>query len=308
MFDGKIMIKKKNKKSQSTRQNHKIIQVDLQKMNSNGAIAGGENLIYISPSRVCSIFYADTCFKDCFNFHQLTLLLLLLYYYDPIVWKYDIQIRFQHSRIRPYFSGCGRGVKETLEEIRRGELEPCDLPPIQVLVGSPSHNNVNNNEDVVDDENDDDDVGPWYYSLNNRRLWVFKQCHKEGLLDNARYNNLIAVRVRRPKSEDEIRRYTIANCALEAKFTRTTGDGGGGGSKEKEKEKERNKNNDNKKHSDSSDVHSTNIDYGIAISRDAGKRQYGVDNNMDTINRDIADSDSKSDDGLAHKNPFSVLL
>lgn len=240
-----------------------------------------------------------------FNFHQLSLLLVLLYYSyrTEIIYK----IRFQHSRIRPYFSGCGRGVIETLEEIRRGELEPCDLPPIQVLVGSPSHNN-DNNEDVVDDVNDDDDVGPWYYSLNNRRLWVLKQCHKEGLLDNARYNNLIAVRVRRPKSVDEIRRYTIANCALEAKFTRTTGDGGGRGSKKKEKQKGRNENNDNKSHSDSSDAHSANIEYGIAISRDAGRRRYGVNNNMDTINSDIADSDSESDDGLAHKNPFSALL
>jgi hypothetical protein len=156
--------------------------------------------------------------------------------YGNLIYK----IRFQHSRIRPYFSGCGRGVIETLEEIRQGKLEPCDLPPIQVLVGSPTHNNVNNNKDVVDDENDDDDdVGPWYYSLNNRRLWVLKQCYKEGLLDNARYNNLIAVRVRKPKSVDEVKRYTIANCALEAKFTRTTSNGGVGGSKKKEKQKGR---------------------------------------------------------------------
>jgi len=33
-----------------------------------------------------------------------------------------------------------------------------------------------------------------------------------------------------------------------------------------------------------------------------------MDNNMDTINSDNADSDSKSDDGLAHKNPCSALL
>jgi hypothetical protein len=65
MLDGKIMTKKKNKKSKaSTRQNHENNQVDHQKMNSNvgAAIAGGENLIYISPSRVCSIVFADTCF------------------------------------------------------------------------------------------------------------------------------------------------------------------------------------------------------------------------------------------------------
>jgi hypothetical protein len=42
------------------------------------------------------------------------------------------RIRFQHSRIRPYFSGCGRSVMETLESIRRKEMSPSDLPPIQV--------------------------------------------------------------------------------------------------------------------------------------------------------------------------------
>jgi len=93
---------------------------------------------------------------------------------------------------------------DTMEEIRQGKLEPNALPPIQVLVGP----------------TDDDDQGPWYFSLNNRRLWIFKQCYKEGLLDNERYNNTIAVRVRLPKSDAERERYCIQNCALEAKFIR----------------------------------------------------------------------------------------
>ena len=104
------------------------------------------------------------------------------------------RIRFQHARIRPYFSGCGRSVTDTLESIRRGELAPADLPPIQVLRG-PDH---------------------WYFSLNNRRLWVLKRCREEGLL----VNNEIMVRVRVPKSEAEAQRYTVENCALEAKMMR----------------------------------------------------------------------------------------
>jgi hypothetical protein len=44
------------------------------------------------------------------------------------------RIRFQHSRIRPFFSGCGRGVVDTLDEIRQGKLSPSDLPPIQVRI------------------------------------------------------------------------------------------------------------------------------------------------------------------------------
>jgi hypothetical protein len=44
------------------------------------------------------------------------------------------RIRYQHSRIRATFSGCGRSVTDTLDEIRRGELNPWDLPVIQVNV------------------------------------------------------------------------------------------------------------------------------------------------------------------------------
>ena len=109
------------------------------------------------------------------------------------------RVPFQHSRIRPLFSGCGRSITETLESIRRHELAPEDLPPIQVLVGP-----------VGEDEQ------TWYFSLNNRRLWVLKRCREEGLLKN----NQIRVRVRSPKSSGEESRYTIENCALEAKLMR----------------------------------------------------------------------------------------
>jgi len=110
------------------------------------------------------------------------------------------RIRFQHSKIRPFFSGCGRSVLDTLESIRQGHLRPEDLPPIQVIVGP--------------DENDD--KGPWYFSLNNRRLWVLKRCREEGLLQN----NVIRVRVREAKSGNELERYTLKNCAVEARFMR----------------------------------------------------------------------------------------
>jgi hypothetical protein len=111
------------------------------------------------------------------------------------------RVRFQHSKIRPTFSGCGRPVVQTLDDIREGKLKPEDLPPIQVLIGPI-----------------DEDGKPWYFSLNNRRLWVLKRCREEGLLEN----NQIPVRVRRPKSAGEIERYTVQNCALEAKFIGST--------------------------------------------------------------------------------------
>mmetsp|Transcript_61905 Transcript_61905/g.126238 ORF Transcript_61905/g.126238 Transcript_61905/m.126238 type:complete len:253 (-) Transcript_61905:69-827(-) len=107
--------------------------------------------------------------------------------------------RFQHSRIRANFSGCGRSVYETLDGIKEGKTKVSDLPPIQVLVG----NSENNND------------GPWYFSLNNRRLWVLKRLRDEGYLE--KYGNKVAVRVRKPKSKQEKERYTVSNCALEAK-------------------------------------------------------------------------------------------
>eukprot|EP00568_Trieres_chinensis_P012333 CAMPEP_0183314528 /NCGR_PEP_ID=MMETSP0160_2-20130417/48721_1 /TAXON_ID=2839 ORGANISM="Odontella Sinensis, Strain Grunow 1884" /NCGR_SAMPLE_ID=MMETSP0160_2 /ASSEMBLY_ACC=CAM_ASM_000250 /LENGTH=211 /DNA_ID=CAMNT_0025479883 /DNA_START=6 /DNA_END=637 /DNA_ORIENTATION=+ len=111
------------------------------------------------------------------------------------------RIRFQYSRIRPHFSGCGRSVQGTLESIRNGEIGPGDLPPIQVLVGPEA----------------EDGSGRWYFSLNNRRLWVLKRCREEGLLGG---DNLIRVRVRDPKSAAERERYSVERCALEAKFIR----------------------------------------------------------------------------------------
>jgi hypothetical protein len=122
-------------------------------------------------------------------------------YVDPA------RIRFQHSRIRPYFSGCGRSVTATLEEIRNGTIQVSDLPPIQVIAG-PSNNNV-----IGDDKNANE---PWYFSLNNRRLWVLKRLREEGLLE--RYDNKVFVRVRMPKSRQEQERYCLDNCALEAKI------------------------------------------------------------------------------------------
>ena len=110
-------------------------------------------------------------------------------------------VRFQHSRIRPFFSGCGRSVMGTLDSIRNQEISPSDLPPIQVIVGP-----------------EDDKGRRWYFSLNNRRLWVLKRCREEGLLEN----NQIFVRVRKPKSRAEAARYSLENCAVEAKLMRET--------------------------------------------------------------------------------------
>jgi hypothetical protein len=51
---------------------------------------------------------------------------------DTMIWVDPEWIRFQHSRIRPVFSSCGRTLVETLNSIRVGHITPFDLPPIQV--------------------------------------------------------------------------------------------------------------------------------------------------------------------------------
>lgn len=49
------------------------------------------------------------------------------------------EIRFTHSRIRPFFS-CGRRVLDTLEDVRAGTLSTADMPIITVIqVGLSPH-------------------------------------------------------------------------------------------------------------------------------------------------------------------------
>jgi hypothetical protein len=181
---------------------------------------------------------------------------------------------------------------------------------------------------VGPDENDG--LGPWYFSLNNRRLWVLKQCHKEGLLDNEIHNNSIAVRVRAPKGVGEAQRYTLDNCALEAKFTREGGEGGGGSGSSKKKgghKKKKKKKGAVEVPSAEKDGHSDDGDGDVdAIiigddgaskntpshpGRHSGMRRDEVGNgNNETAHHDSEDddSDSDSDDDVAHVNPFSALL
>lgn len=68
------------------------------------------------------------------------------------------RVRYAHSKIKPIFSGCGRTIEQTLEEIREGTTQPSDLPTITVILGP---------VDPVDEK-------PWFFSLNNRRLYVLK--------------------------------------------------------------------------------------------------------------------------------------
>jgi len=209
------------------------------------------------------------------------------------LWVDPARVRFQHARIRQHFSGCGRSVIETLESIRRGEMSPGDLPPIQVIVGP------------------EDSGGVWYFSLNNRRLYVLKRCREEGLLDN----NLVRVRVRQVKSENEMERYTLENCALEAKFIREK-EAKGEAAIEYESDKSscgRTSECDKKSEveAEENSTVSNEIRENVVDSRTNGIKKYGrpSENQGDDESTSDGDSDGDSDSGNCGKkyaNPFDM--
>jgi hypothetical protein len=100
------------------------------------------------------------------------------------------QIFFTHSRVRPFFTGCNKKIEETLQEIVTGVTSIKDIPLITVIP----------NEDC-------------YFSLNNRRLFLFKRLREMGLLQN----NTITAYAKAPL-EREKQRYLPSRCSLTAKL------------------------------------------------------------------------------------------
>ncbi|CAJ1932940.1 unnamed protein product [Cylindrotheca closterium] len=192
------------------------------------------------------------------------------------------RVRFQHSKIRPVFSGCGRSVEGTLEQIRDGRLNPSDLPPIQVIVGPPVS---------------EDDDGPWYFSLNNRRLWVLKRCREEGLLPN----NQIFVRVRKPKSEQEAQRYCLENCALEAKII---------AEKSRGPSNPTNHDNEDGNNSNDKEAEESAVEVPQNIDTKAVENGGSVPEGEEKVDTDDSDDESSSDDDSVGvvSNRFSALF
>lgn len=101
-------------------------------------------------------------------------------------------IRFTHARIRPFFTGCGRRIEDTLADIIEGKISVNDLPKITVIL----------NEGT-------------YFSLNNRRLYVLKELRCKGLLKG----NMIGARLK-VALDREKDKYKIERCSLFAKIMR----------------------------------------------------------------------------------------
>lgn len=98
---------------------------------------------------------------------------------------------FTFSRLRPRFS-CGRRVEDTLNAIRNNTLRVQDLPPINILV---------------------DPKTGHLFSLNNRRLYVFKALQEAGKLDTVPARIKTVPQTKRMKDK-----YTADKCVKVARL------------------------------------------------------------------------------------------
>lgn len=102
-------------------------------------------------------------------------------------------IYFTHSKVYPSFSGCGKKIVDTIDEILDGKITAKDLPMITVHPCS-------SNPDA-------------FFSLNNRRLYVFKELMRQGKLKTieARLKPL-------PSGKRNADRYTEEKCSKNCKI------------------------------------------------------------------------------------------
>ena len=116
-----------------------------------------------------------------------------------------LEVRFTHSRVRPFFSGCGRRLQDTLEDLATGRMDIEALPVITILRGA-------------------DGV---FFSLNNRRLWVLKELRRAGEL------TVVRVRIKELLAR-EVAKYSADKCSLTATIMREREAPGNGGGREDE--------------------------------------------------------------------------
>ena len=142
-------------------------------------------------------------------------------------------IYHSHSRLEGVFSGCGKTIEGTLQDLMTGRIPPDAIPLISVLqLPTPTPDS------------------PRFVSLNNRRLYVFKELHKANKLKDG----LITCRCR-VATKKEAEKYLKQTLALNARIKKAqpspgkgavkklatgggSGGGGGGGARKKEEEEE----------------------------------------------------------------------
>ena len=107
------------------------------------------------------------------------------------------ELYYTHARVRPFFSGCGRRLEDTLQQILSGAMTLDQLPRLTVMTNECAR------------------TGKMHlYCLNNRRLWVLKELYSKGYFSNGR---LLRVRLKEATGKEQ-GRYTVERCSLTARM------------------------------------------------------------------------------------------
>ena len=113
------------------------------------------------------------------------------------------EIYFTFSKISDTFSGCSKTLMETLLQLEKRDISSRDIPAIAVVeIDKPTAGDDEREDD--DEESDDEEedrrkssarkkkkknkmkIEKIFVSMNNRRLWVFKEAEKRGILQTIR--------------------------------------------------------------------------------------------------------------------------
>ena len=140
------------------------------------------------------------------------------------------EIYFTFSKISDTFSGCSKTLLETLKQLEAKEVDARkDIPAIAVVEIDKPHKKQEEEEEESDGksnrkkkkkkkDNNDNERNKIFVSMNNRRLWVYKEAEKRGILQT------IGVRLQ-PKEVGErlarkgSRNFRLDRITLEARIS-----------------------------------------------------------------------------------------
>ena len=112
------------------------------------------------------------------------------------------EIYFTFSKISDTFSGCSKTLMETLLQLEKRDISSRDIPAIAVVeIDKPTAGDEREEDDEESDDEEEDrrkssarkkkkrnkmKIEKIFVSMNNRRLWVFKEAEKRGILQTIR--------------------------------------------------------------------------------------------------------------------------
>jgi hypothetical protein len=112
------------------------------------------------------------------------------------------EIYFTFSKISDTFSGCSKTLMETLLQLEKRDISSRDIPAVAVVeIDKPTAGGEREEDDEESDDEEEDrrkssarkkkkknkmKTEKIFVSTNNRRLWVFKEAEKRGILQTIR--------------------------------------------------------------------------------------------------------------------------